>query len=74
MAYGNARTCSMECAKNQKNITQKEYEKRRKTRKKKMQNTLLETEQKAREAGMSYGKYMAVKHGGMTIERSETDG
>ena len=73
MAHGNARTCSQECALVQKKLTQKEYEKRRRT-KKKRKSTLIEMQQKAREAGMSYGMYMAVMKGGIALERCDGDG
>lgn len=75
MASGNTRTCSLQCCLEQKKITRIAGEKRRKERKKKKRkSTLLETQQKAREAGMSYGMYMAITKGGMAIERCEDDG
>ena len=78
-ACGNTRTCSARCSYEQMKIKQKEMskrrnEKRRETRNKKPESTLLEMQQKAREAGMSYGMYMAVTKGGMAVERSEEDG
>ena len=72
MTEGNTRTCSMQCAYEQKRRRDKEY--KRKSKLKKYKNKLLETQQKAEAAGMSYGKYMAVMHGGMAIERGECDG
>lgn len=55
-------------------ITQEEDRRRRSKKKQKRKSTLLEIQQKAREAGMSYGKYMAITKGGMGVERSEADG
>lgn len=55
-------------------ITQEEDRRRRSKKKQKRKSTLLEIQQKAREAGMSYGKYMAITKGGMAVERSEADG
>lgn len=54
-------------------ITQEEDQRRRRGKKQKRKSTLLEIQKKAREAGMSYGMYMAVTKGGMAIERCEGD-
>lgn len=55
-------------------ITQEEGVRRRSGKKQKRKSTLLEIQKKAREAGMSYGMYMAITKGGMGVERSEADG
>jgi hypothetical protein len=73
MAYGNTRTCSASCKYKQMKITQEEGARRRRERMRKGKSTLVEIQQKAREAGMSYGMYMAVTKGGMAIERGEAD-
>lgn len=77
-AYGNTKTCSARCSyelmkATQKVMAKRRTAKRREARNKKPESTLLEIQQKAREAGMSYGMYMAVTKGGMAIERGEAD-
>lgn len=56
MAYGNTRTCSASCKYKQMKITQEEGARRRRERMRKGKSTLVEIQQKAREAGMSYGR------------------
>ena len=69
MAYGNTRTCSAKCSYEQMKITQAEADRRKRGKRKKHKNALLETEQKARAAGMSYGMYTAYISGRINIER-----
>ena len=66
-------TCSDKCSAERNRISTVEYQRQQRRKKKKAKSTLLEIQKKAREAGMSYGMYMAVTKGGMAIERSEAD-
>ena len=70
---GRKYTCSDRCSYEKNRLNNIEYQRQRRRRNKKAKSTLLEIQQKAREAGMSYGMYMAVTKGGMAIERSEAD-